>query len=483
MAVDYDLVILGGGSAARSAAIAASRLKARVALIEPEADSAQLTYYFHHSLLQAGRVANQIRQAERFGLHPGLEPAIDLQDLRQRADALAQMQTEARSLSVLEALGVDVIVGQGEFFRRPHLGVAVKGRELRSRTYLIATGSRSTLPEIDGLQAASQGTAARIGYLTLEALARSTITTLPDHLVILGGEPSSIELAQTFARLGSRVTLIVRTRRLLPLEDAEAAFLIQAHLEAEGMGVLTETSVSQVKEIEGQQWLQAGNQAFTADGILVAIGRQPQLESLNLEAAGVKWHSWGIPVNARLQTTNPRIYACGEALGGYSLPHLAEAEAEIALKNALFYPIAKIDYSKIPWAMLTQPELARVGLTEAQAKQHYGNDVLVLRQFCKTLTQAQLQGESTGFCKLIVRRNGQILGAHLVGAEASEIIGAIALALQQNLSIQSLAQMGAIAPTWSEILQQTAAQWQHLRRSSLQADLLEGWFNLRRSGW
>jgi pyruvate/2-oxoglutarate dehydrogenase complex dihydrolipoamide dehydrogenase (E3) component len=486
MSVDYDLVILGGSRVARFAAIAASQLKARVALVEPDtAIGLEAIDLFHHSLLQATRMVKQLRGIDRYGLaqqgssqkFETENPEIQLEYLRQRAIAIAQAQSEASSPVILAARGVDVIFGQGEFHRRPQLGLTVNGRDLRSRTYLLAPSSRPIIPQIEGL-----GSATKPGVVTLtaESLAQSgLLKTLPEQIIVVGDAPRSIELAQVFAQLGSQVTLIVSRDRLLPREDAEAAGLIQAQLESEGIRILTQTTVTQVKRLDGKTWVQAGHQVLEADQVLLSMGQQPHLETLNLEAAGVKHQPWGIPVNPKLQTTNPRIYACGDVLGGYSLAHIAQYEAEIALKNALFYPNAQVNYYKIPWTVFTQPELARVGLTEHQAQQQFGQEIQVLRQFSKMLSNAQLQGELTGFCKLIVRRNGKILGAHLVGPTASEMIAAIALAMQQNLSVQALAQIGAIAPSWSELLQQTAAQWQD--RSSFQQELLEGWFNLRRS--
>jgi pyruvate/2-oxoglutarate dehydrogenase complex dihydrolipoamide dehydrogenase (E3) component len=484
MSVDYDLVILGGSRVARSAAIAASQLNARVALVEPDAAiDLEAIDLFHHSLLQATRRVKQLRQIDRYGWEEkGLSqkfeienPVIQFEPLRRRAVAIAQTLSEASSPTILAARGVDVIFGQAEFHRRPQLGLTVNGRDLRSRAYLLAPGSRPIIPEIEGL-----GLATKQGVVTLESLVQSSLLkTLPEQIIVVGDAPRSIELAQIFAQLGSQVTLIVSRDRLLPTEDAEAASLIQAQLEAEGIHILTQTMVTQVKQLDGKTWVQAGHQVLEADQVLLSIGQQPQLETLNLEAAGVKHQPWGIPVNSRLQTTNPRIYACGDVLGGYSLAHIAQYEAEIALKNALLYPNAQVNYCKIPWAIFTQPQLARVGLTEHQARQQFGQEIQVLRQFSKTLSKAQLQGELTGFCKLIVRRNGKILGAHLVGPAASETIAPIALVIQQNLSVQALAQIGAIVPSWSELLQQTAAQWQD--RNSFQQELLESWFNLRRS--
>lgn len=477
VSVDYDLVILGGSRIARSAAIAASRLKARVALVEPKAAiDLEAIDLFHHSLLQAAQMVRQLRGSDRYGLSPFKNPGFQFEELRQRAMAIAQTQAEAQSPEILAARGVDVVLGQGEFHRYPQLGLTVNGRDLRSRTYLLAPSSRPTIPNIEGLGATAKNA---VAVWTAESLAHSNLLqTLPEHLIVIGGEPRSIELAQVFAQLGTRVTLIVSHDRLLPTEDAETANLIQAQLEAEGIHILAQTTVTQVKQLDGKIWVQAGYQVLEADQVLLTVGQQPQLEALNLEAAGVKHQPWGIPVNSRLQTTNPRIYACGDVLGGYSLAHIAQYEAETALKNALFYPSTQVNYYKIPWAIFTQPELARVGLTEEQARQQFGQEMLVLQQFSKTLSKSQLQGELTGFCKLIVRRDGKILGAHLVGNSASETIGAIALSIQQNLSVRALAQLGAIAPSWSELIQQTAAQWQ---RSSFQQDLLESWFNLCRS--
>jgi pyruvate/2-oxoglutarate dehydrogenase complex dihydrolipoamide dehydrogenase (E3) component len=479
MTVDYDFVILGGSSAARSAAIAAAQLKARVALVEPDRtsmlpESMLPESLFHHSFLATGRLFHQMQQATAFGLSECSSAAtVRLSDLRQRSTAIAEAMTD-RLLPVLAALGVDVIFGQAEFYRCPRLGVRVSGRDLRSRRYLIAPGTRLTLPAIDGLKSA--------GFVTLDSLDQSPVgLASPHHFVVIGSEPGSIAVAQTIARLGARVTLIVQSAQILPAADAEAANLIQAQLEADGVGILTQTTVTQVKQLDGKKWLQANDQALEADEIVLGITQQPDLDSLNLDAAGVKWQPSGIAVNTKLQTTNPHIYACGSALAGSAAEYLAKYEATIALKNALFFPRWQVDYRPIPTALLTQPELAQVGITEAQARRRYGKAIHILRQFYKALPRAQIQGELTGFCKLIVRHNGEILGAHLVGAVASEMIEPIALAMQQKLSIQALARLTPISPTWTELLHHTACQWAQRDRSSWLEDCLENWFNLRRS--
>jgi pyruvate/2-oxoglutarate dehydrogenase complex dihydrolipoamide dehydrogenase (E3) component len=279
------------------------------------------------------------------------------------------------------------------------------------------------------------------------------------------------------------VTLVVESDRILPHEDAEVAFLLQAQLEATGVRILTQAMVTQVRQIEQKKWVQVGNQAIATDEIVLAMGQQPQVESLNLEAAGVQWSSQGVWCNPKLQTTNPRVYVCGNPSAGNLLPHVAQYEAAIALKNALFFPRYRANYQGIPTTLTTDPPLARVGLTELEARQRYGKEVLVLRQDFKSLTLAQIRGETTGLCKLVVHRNGSILGAHILGPEASELIAVMALAIRQNLKIEAIADLTTPSPTFSEILNQTAAKWQlhRFKHHSMWQNFLEAWLNFRRS--
>jgi pyruvate/2-oxoglutarate dehydrogenase complex dihydrolipoamide dehydrogenase (E3) component len=299
----------------------------------------------------------------------------------------------------------------------------------------------------------------------------------------LGGDPTGCQLAQTLAQLGFDVTLIVKRSSILSKEDLEIAQLVQATLEAEGVRVLTAAPVTLVKRIEKQKWIQAGDRAIESDEILLCAGQKPNFDGLNLEAVGVRWQRQRLQLNQKLQTTNPRIYACGDAIGGYQFANIANYEARIALKNALFFPVSKVDYRSIPWALFSNPQLARVGLTEVQARSRYGNDVLVLRQYFKTLAVAQIRDEMTGVCKLVVRRNGTILGAAIVGSQAGELINAIALAIAHSLKVDAIANLGPVCPSFSEIMHQVAAEYHQAKLSSNPAlqNFLEGFFNLRRS--
>lgn len=476
MAVDYDLVVIGSSAAGFHAAVMAAQLKARVALVDQQTAVETHGRVAHAVLREVGRTVHQVQRAEQLGICNRSEgttlPAMtELWGWANGwSDAVSRNLDAIYSLSTLAALGVEVISGCGEFYRKPALGFVVNGRPLRSRTYLLAVDQRPTIPDIPGLQTA--------GYRTVQTvLAQRQSLSMPKSVLILGSHVAGTELAQVFVRLGAEVTLVINEPHILPQEDPEAARLLQAQLEAEGVRILAKTQVTQVRQIAGKKWVQAGNHAIEVDEILLATEPLPDLEALNLEAANVRWNGQGLSLNDKLQTTNAKIYACtGTA-------HVARYQASVAVKNALFLPLAKATSKSVAEVVKLEPELARVGLTEPQAREQYGKAVVVLRQFFQALTQAQVQGETTGVCKLLVHRNGSILGAHIVGMQASEIIGSIALAMEQNLKIQTLAQLTIPSPTFSEIVSQTAAEWHRLywERHSWQRDWLEGLFNFRRS--
>ncbi len=521
MTVEYDLIVIGGSTAGIHAAVAAAHLNARVALVENEHLQKNWLGYgaiYNQALTQVGRVVQQVRDAHQFGVRTsGADstqqrqiPSVQLTEAMQWAEAVVSTCSEQNSPAILASLGIDAIAGSGEFCRRPHLGFLVNSRRLRGRAYLIATGSRPTIPDIEGLQTVgyltpvdiwNQGLQVeqglQLGKLQVESSNQSSIlqpsNLQPPNLqpsplqlsgswVVIGDDPIGIELAQTLARLNFDVTLVASTPHILPKEDPEASRLVQAQLEVEGVRVLTQSPVSQVMRIEDKKWIQAGDRAIEADEILLATEQQPNIESLNLEGVGVKFNRHGIELNEKLQTTNPRIYACGDVASGFRQAHIAQYETSIALKNALFMPYFKVDYRGIPRAIFSDPQLARVGLTEAQARHRYGKDVFVVRHYFKTVDKAQLLGETTGFCKIVGRQDGEILGASIVGSDASELIGAIALAIRQKLKVGAIADLPFASLTLSEIVHQTATEWQRqsLNRNKTLQNFLESFFNLRR---
>lgn len=441
MAVDYDVVVIGGGSGGLLAAGVAAALKAKVALVEKHRLGGDCLWYGcvpSKSFIHASRVAYDIKNAGRFGIYCQA-PEIDF------AKAIAHVQNVISTIQPHDSperftgLGVEVIFGDGEFVNTRTF--KVNNRLLTARAFVIATGSRPGIPSISGLEEA--------GYITNEEVFE--ITTRPDTLAVIGGGPIGCELGQAFSRLGAQVTIIASANQLLPKEDPQAVEVVEQQFATEGISVFTSTRVDKVELVNGKKCIFAGRRKIASvDQILVAAGRKPNVESLNLAAAGVKMGKKGIAVNSRLQTSNPKIYACGDVLGGYQFTHVAGFQANIVLRNALFLPVFKAEYRVIPWATFTEPEVARVGLTEAEARQKYGNDIYVVKQEYADVDRAQAEGATAGFAKIITRRNGTILGASLVGAAAGELIHEIVLAMSHNLKISALGGIH-IYPTLAEV--------------------------------
>lgn len=487
MAADYDLVVIGNRPAGVRAAIAARQLGARVALVwtpsathQWELSGLELRDIMERTLPTVGAtrgnhfpVANFPNQENHGEYH--------LAKFAHRWGAeVVRHLTLAHSPSVLGALGIDVICETGQFVKYPQLAFEIERRSLRSRAYLLATGATPHIPQISGLETTPYFTSETIGELAQR-------DHLPSQIAIVGASPTSIQLAQIWQQWGSQVTLVVASPQILPKEDPEIAYLLQTRLEASGVRVITQATVTQVQEIQQKKWVLAGNQAIESDEIVLTTGYQPDIDRWNIEAANVKWHltrtgKKRLQVNAKLQTTNPRIYACGSTLGGYPFPHIGCYEAQIAVKNALFFPLFSPNYQGIPWGIGTQPEMARVGLTESQARRRYGTRIVVLRQPLSDLPQMQVDGMSMGFAKLILRENGKLLGAHLLMPQARELIVPLARTVRQNQGIDAIAAIVPMMPSYSELFQQVHASWQAQQRQHhpLRQRLLETFFTWRR---
>ena len=363
--------------------------------------------------------------------------------------------TEPYSPGILAALGVDVIRGSGEFCRLPKLSLVTNKRPLNSRIYLLATGFHYRIPNVQGLKS--------LGFLTPGDLAQiSSLSDIPDNLVIIGGDNIAYELAVNLAAIGKGVTLILGEGEILPHEEPEAVHLIQATLESLGVCLLTNSPVIEAQKIAGKKWIQAGDRAIECDEIILATPKSPNIEGLNLAGVGVKWGGEKIEHNARFQTTHPRIYTCGAATDAYIRQH----QAIIAWKNALFFPWCHLHRPTIPSVIYANPTLVRVGMTEKQAREKYGEKVLSIIHFYKILAKAQIVGETTGFCKLVAHCNGRILGIQLVGYQAEESLGLIALAMERRLKVKHLARLIMPDCTITEIVQKTAQDWQFKHQRS-----------------
>jgi pyruvate/2-oxoglutarate dehydrogenase complex dihydrolipoamide dehydrogenase (E3) component len=444
MAVEYDIVIIGGGSGGLVVASAAAQLKAKVALIEKDRLGGDCLWYGcvpSKSLIHAARVAYEVRHSKRFGIHTN-SSRIDFAAANIHVgNAIAAIQPHD-SPERFTGLGVEVIFGEGKFLDRATF--EVNGRQLKARAFVIATGSRPALPTIEGLLEA--------GYLTNEDV--FSLQQCPESLTVIGAGPIGCELGQAFHRLGAKVTLIASREQLLPKEEAEAAGVIESQFLSEGIEIYKQARVEKVEVREGKKYLRINGKEIATAEILLASGRSPNVESLDLEAAGVNYDRNGIQVNEKLQTSNSRIYGCGDVIGGYQFTHVAGYEATVVLQNALFAPTKKADYRCIPWATFTDPELARVGLTEKQARDRYGDNICILKQEYAGVDRAQAEGATLGFAKIITTHKGDILGAHLVGKAAGESIHEIVLAMSNNLKVSALTGIH-IYPTLAEVNSKT----------------------------
>jgi pyruvate/2-oxoglutarate dehydrogenase complex dihydrolipoamide dehydrogenase (E3) component len=436
----YDFVVIGNTPEAILAAIKASYLKDRVILVYPPSNS-------------HGQVAELIFNRRFTHLNNSLIKSESLDNLKQFAEEFIAQIWGEQNLANLAPMGIDVIVGEGEFYRLPRLGFVVNNKKLRSPFYLIATGSDCVNYPL--------GVSEITPCLTQQDIWAKNLALLPDNLLIIGGNSHAIPLAQNLRKIGKLITLVVESKQLLPEVDRECSFLIQAQLESEGVKIFTDTTVSQIKKIEEKKWVQVGNKAIAFDEIIVASGkRKAKIEGLNLEGVRVKTDSKGIVVNEKLQTTNRRIYACGSVISGNDFFDSVETETDIAVNNALIFSWRKINYHHIPSVICSSPPVAKIGLTEIQAKNKYRDDLFVAREYYKNNAAAQILEQTTGFCKLIAKKNGEIVGAQIVGSQAEELIAAIALAINNKIRLGQLAHLPLPELSLSKILLQSAKQWQ-----------------------
>jgi len=465
VSVDYDLIVWGGSPAGTYGAVMAAQLRARVALILPPETSH--SYPFQDCLT----LPVPLRQGQD-GLNPIREDRTSYGRLCQWVQAGVETLALIDSPAALEQLGIDLIQEPGEFEEKQgQIAIALSDRRLLSSAYLLSPETQPRV-EIDGL--------ASTGYLTPKTLA--SLESVPSSLAIIGSDPRGIEWAQLFQELGSQVTLITEDERILPQEEPEASDLIRGQLEALGVEVLPATQVTQGRSIEGQTWLQVENRAIAVDRVLLVTPPALPFPAPTLELLGVDWTNQHLRVNNKLQTTNPKIYACGNILGGYSLPHLSLYEAKIATKNALLLPFFTLNYQQLPYTIYSRPTLARVGLTEVGARSRYGDKVQVIQEDLKTNPAAVLSGEITGFIKVIVQPDGTILGATVLGTRAEELIQPLSLAIRHRIKLQTLQESPGVFGSVSQLLTRVGDRWQlqQFHQSSWSQTLLKWWLSWKR---
>jgi pyruvate/2-oxoglutarate dehydrogenase complex dihydrolipoamide dehydrogenase (E3) component len=471
----YHLVVIGGGTAGLVTAAGAAGLGARVALVERHllgGDCLNTGCVPSKALLAAAKAAAHARRAGEFGVRTGPVtvdfPAV-MARVRQVRAALSHHDSAAR----FRDLGVDVFLGAAAFRRAGE--IAVGDATLRYRRAVIATGARAALPNVPGLRGAAP--------LTNETV--FNLTELPRRLAVLGGGPIGCELAQAFRRLGAEVTLLTRGERLLPREEPAASAVLAETFAAEGVRLefaAEATGVHTTAAGHRVHFRRAGvTDSVEADALLVATGRGPNVAGLGLETVGVAHDARrGVRVDDRLRTTNPRIFAAGDVCLAHQFTHAADFSARIVIQNALFPGRKRLSALTIPWCTYTEPEVARVGLSVAEARER-GLEVTAFTREFRDVDRARTDGETKGFVQLLVRKGSdELVGATIVGPHAGDLIGEVGVAVAADLGLGALANVIHPYPTLAEALRQCGDAYNRTRLTPRVKRLFAAWLRWTR---
>lgn len=454
----YNAVIIGAGTAGLVTAAGTAGLGGRVALIERNrmgGDCLNFGCVPSKALISSARLLERMRRAQDWGLRKQ-EPPFDLGEvlerMRKRRARIAPNDSQER----FESLGVDVFRGVAHFASPNEL--EIEGRTLRAKNFVIATGSRAVLPKIEGLEAAP--------YFTNETVF-DQFDEKAKSLIVLGGGPIGCELGQAFRRLGLRVTILQNGEQLLPPEDRDAADFMQQQFAAEGIDVRLKTEAKRVSR-RGPEIVVAlaSGEAITADALLIAAGRAPNIEELKLDAAGVKFSRHGVVVNGCLQTSQPHIYAVGDVANRLKFTHTADATARVAVRNILMpfqFLRQKVDCSIVPWCTYTDPEVAHVGLGEKGAREaNIEYDVFTVP--LAEVDRAILENEEAGFAKILTRKGSdKIIGATIVAPHAGDLVHEFVVAMHAEVGLGQLASIIHAYPTLAELARKAGDKYNKTR--------------------
>ncbi len=445
---DYDLVVIGAGIAGFVSAVTANGIGKRVAVVEKRKVGGNCTNFTcipSKALIRLSHLNRDINHLDHLGLWSGPTPDLDGRRVLAHVRSIVQKAYEKDLPETFERIGIDILLGVASFV--DHHRVDVNGKVISADKVIIASGTRPMVPPINGLQ--------DVDYLTNENLYEQE--DLPKSIIILGGGVDGLEYASAFGRLGVETTMIEMASRLLPMAEPELiAHLVRA-LENDGIHLLTgarATGFSQDnnKVILKYERLDKTAGEIHADRVLVAIGRTPDIESLALENAGVDFNAKGVITNRKLQTSVPNIYACGDIAGPYQLASMAEYQGIVAANNA-FSPIKqKVDYSNNANVIFTEPPLAFIGLTEEKALKKYGHKLRVYRFDYSNMRRALIDGQTTGMAKFLCDRSGRIVGAHILGEAAPEVIHEVQVIKALNKPLSRLHSVTHAYPTYAQAL-------------------------------
>ncbi len=470
----YHLVVVGAGTAGLVSAAGAAGLGAKVALIERHlmgGDCLNVGCVPSKGVISAARSWAAARESrERFG-GPATSGDGDFGHAMERMRRLRAGIAVHDSVERFQKLGIDVFIGDGKFTGPDTVEVA--GQTLHYRAAVIATGGRAIAPPIPGL--------AEAGYLTNETIFE--LTEVPKRLAVIGGGPIGCEMAQSFRRFGSEVTLLDKDGHILIREDADAAEIVQKAMLAQGVRLEFHTKIQGVARHGNETVITfeaAGGtkKELVVDHVLVAAGRAPNVEGLGLEAAGVKFTKAGVEVSDQLRTSNSKIFACGDVASRFQFTHVADAQARIVIQNALFFGRGKASALTIPWATYTTPEIAHVGMYEKDAKEK-GLEIDTLTVQMNTVDRAILDGEDEGFLRVHLKKGtDQILGATLVAEHAGDMIGELCLAITHKIGLGKIASVIHPYPTQAEVVKKAADAWRRTKLTPGVKKFFERWFRV-----
>ncbi len=472
----YNLVVIGGGTAGLISAAGAAGLGAKVALIERHlmgGDCLNVGCVPSKGVISASRAVHHARNSAEFGVIDGLNLGFDFGVAMERMRCLrADISHHDSARRFRDELGIDVFIGQGSFSGPDTVEVA--GKILRFKKAAVCTGARAAAPPVPGLEEA--------GYLTNETI--FSLTELPPRLAVIGAGPIGCEMAQAFARFGSRVTLIELGPHILGREDGDAAEILHGAFVREGIELRLGVKIVGVETSGSDKILRLERDGkridVTVDAILVGVGRAPNLDGLDLEKAGIKFDRTGVLVNDNLQTSNPNVYAAGDICFPFKFTHTADALARILIANALFMGRQKASALTIPWCTYTDPEIAHVGMYEADAKEK-GIEVTTLTVPLSDIDRAVLDGDAVGFARVHLRKGtDKILGATIVARHAGEMINEFSLAITSGLGISAIAKTIHPYPTQAEVIKRLGDAYNRTRLTPFVKNLLSRWLKWQR---
>ncbi len=446
-----DICVIGAGSGGLSVAAGAAQMGARTVLIENGKMGGDCLNYGcvpSKSLLAAARAAHGTRRSRRFGVN-GAEPAVDFARVHDHVHGVIATIAPHDSQERFEGLGVTVIRAHATFVGPDRVeagGVTVKARRL-----VVATGSSPLVPDIPGLD--------DVSYLTNESIFDNT--ECPGHLVVIGGGPIALELAQAHRLLGAPVTVLQRSR-ILRRDDPELVDIVRRRVAADGVDLIEGIEVVRIERVENGIAVVAekdgAERRFEGTHLLVATGRRANVTGIGLDAAGVDHSEKGVAVDARLRTSNKRVFAIGDVIGGHQFTHMAGYHAGIVIRNALFRWPAKVDERAVPWVTYTDPELAPVGMNDGQARAA-GKDIRILSGSFADNDRARTERDTEGMIKVVATKKGRVLGASIVGPHAGELVLPWSLAITQRLSLRAIAGLIVPYPTLSEVSKRAAGSF------------------------